>query len=55
MLRSSSLTETALRDRLWHKFEGLKEKIALEQDIQLPPRHQRMNPMNQNSQGLYEN
>ena len=46
MLKVSKLQETALRDRLREKFEGLKEKIALEQDIQILPLKQRLNPAN---------
>ena len=45
MLRVSKLSEGELRERLREKFENLKEKIALEQDIPLVPLKQRLNPM----------
>mmetsp|Transcript_5341 Transcript_5341/g.8241 ORF Transcript_5341/g.8241 Transcript_5341/m.8241 type:complete len:108 (+) Transcript_5341:1585-1908(+) len=38
MLRVSTLSEHVLKDRLREKFEGLKEKISIEQDIQLIPK-----------------
>ena len=55
MLKVSKLQETQLRERLREKFEGLKEKIALEQDIQLLPIKQRLNPMDSSSGQLYQN
>lgn len=45
MLRESTLAPPKLMERLREKFENLREKIAMEQDIPLQPLAKRLNPM----------